>query len=103
DRRTNAIRHLEERRVRYTLRKFFQFEGGYDGAVRNLGHGALPGKVEVCRVFNFEPFLAPIGLNGSGGSGHEVSPGTLFFGVCMPRQRPIWDQAHEAIALRNAI
>jgi hypothetical protein len=62
-----------EARMRFcrVVRKFLPLDGGLHGAVRDLGHRALAGQIQIGGVFDFEPFLPVIGDGGSGASGHR--------------------------------
>src|SRR5260221_11098239 len=50
--------------------------------METLGHGALPGGIEVVCIFDLEPFLAVIGGGGSGCGGHRVSCLYLTYHDC---------------------
>src|SRR5258707_5322183 len=78
----NAVGPFEMRGVRHVMRIFLPLEGGLHRAMGNLGHGGLPGGIQVGCIFDFEPFLAVIGGGGSGCGGHRVSCLYLTYHDC---------------------
>ena len=73
NRRANAVGHFEKRGVWFLVRIFLSLKRRLHGANGNLRHRRLARQIQIRRVFDFEPFLPPVGPRNCCRRGHGHS------------------------------